>query len=147
MQRRLQAHHSLGATWKADLAISALGVRFAASPPTPVASGAVEPTCPQDEQAELPRTDDGSVDSDDASDAYSTVVDEDEPLAELLDDLEPTAEDQDGDADAAAEGDAPLGQPQEEEPLTHGREAEELGDAVRVTVRATHRRSAAFLNG
>lgn len=70
------------------------------------------------------------VDSDDASDAYSSGDDEDEPLAEVMDELERVA----GDLDADAEDDAEDSANKDTGPSVHGDEAPE--DALDSTVRS-----------
>lgn len=72
-------------------------------PPAPTADGTARPASPTSlkgapDEGRLVQDD---VDSDDASDAYSSGEDEDEPLAEVMDELERAAADLEPDVEEA----------------------------------------------
>lgn len=95
VERRLLTHRRLHDVWDGDLAASALRAHFRAG----AVVAAVDDQRADDEllahEEEQEQAVETEVDSDDASDAYFSAEDEDEPLAEMLDDLEGAAVDLD----------------------------------------------------
>lgn len=102
VRRRVLAHARLQETWATDLAASELGASFRVGLGD---AASLRPKKQPGEQLvgnELDNATHGAeaeVDSDDASDAYSSGEDEDEPLAEMMDELEGAAVDLDDDGD------------------------------------------------
>lgn len=106
MQRRHHGHTRLYQTWRSDLVGCALGTHFPPLSGTIPATTSLPSTATVEgdadaEGVEVPPDDA----SDDASDAYSLVDDEDEPLAEMLDELQVDGDD--GDDTALEDGGVP----------------------------------------
>lgn len=109
LDRRLLTLRRQRETWVADLAVCALGAVF--GPADGDSGAAVAPALVADaltpEEREGPVPDD-DTNSDDASDAYASGEDEDEPLADMLDELEHAAVDLDRDEDGDGEHPCPV---------------------------------------
>lgn len=92
-------HRRMREVWVADLALCALGdtLTSVTAAPASAVPASVPAAAAGDADAhagdEVTMGPNDEVDSDDASDAYSSGEDEDEPLAEIMDELEPDVED------------------------------------------------------
>lgn len=114
LDRRLLTLRCLREVWAADLSICALGSLFA--PAVGESTGAATSALHLDAstpgaEGEPEQVARYEIDSDDASDAYSSGEDEDEPLADMLDELEGAAVDLDVDGDGQSDAEAAGGGP------------------------------------
>lgn len=106
VERRLTTLEHMRAIWQQDLERNTLGAVFVSARQDleslkPAPAVPAQPADLNEDSSDGDEQDDTACDSDDASDAYSTVADEDEPIADLLDDIPLDAqESEDADRDS-----------------------------------------------